>query len=145
MGDFGENYKGYFDRFWYAAPDCIWANEEGYRLIVEELLQLTNYPLVLTSLSCTKVEDGIEVNIVINNHEAKCLVDGSEYFNGELVEPINDILKKEFLEEKRRLFYISPLDYDVFVTFTDYATVIRMADDGVIWSSEEYLDYLSKF
>ena len=130
-----------FEKIFKNVPDCVSMGILSYEIILKEICELTNGILILNSFEGINEKDrDYKLNLKINNQNYTYEFIGSKYFEQNLIWEFNEIIKKEFPNEKRTLMEFDGGDFDFAIAFVEKEIEFKLAKEGKIWRSDDWLN-----
>ena len=130
-----------FEKIFKNVPDCVSMGILSYEIILKEICELTNGILILNSFEGINEKDrDYKLNLKINNQNYTYEFIGSKYFEQNLIWEFNEIIKKEFPNEKRTLMEFDGGDFDFAIAFVEKETEFKLAKEGKIWRSDDWIN-----
>ena len=131
-------------RFWKNIQKCTRLCFYGYLKLwnnTKKICELTNGILILNSFEGINEKDrDYKLNLKINNQNYTYEFIGSKYFEQNLIWEFNEIIKKEFPNEKRTLMEFDGGDFDFAIAFVEKEIEFKLAKEGKIWRSDDWLN-----
>ena len=130
-----------FEKIFKNVPDCVSMGILSYEIILKEICELTNGILILNSFEGINEKDrDYKLNLKINNQNYTYEFIGSKYFEQNLIWEFNEIIKKEFPNEKRTLMEFDGGDFDFAIAFVEKEIEFKLAKEGKIWRSDDWIN-----
>jgi hypothetical protein len=129
-----------FEEYYTDVPDCVSPAVNHYENVIKNIFKLTQGILHLSKFKGIE-NDSREyfLYLTINSVDYTFKFIGSDFFELNLLEEFNKIIRNEKPNERRKLVDFSGKDFDFGILFIDTATELMLVEKSKIWRSEEWL------
>jgi hypothetical protein len=139
MGSLGKNLNEFITNFFFDTPDNIGYEHDGYKPVLEQIMELTENQLKLTSFRGLINEGKFDLEFEINNVKVNCIIDHSDFFDVQVLVEINKVISKINPKELRTFRSLSVAGYDLLIVFIDDQTENELIRNELIYCDPEVL------
>jgi hypothetical protein len=131
------NYWEEFEKVYIDTPDCVCNGINSYENVIKNIFSLTQDKLILKGFQCSEIGDSYYIlELEINNKSFSFDFTGSDFFEIDLLEEFNSIIKLDYPNENRKLINIGN---DFIIAFTEPEREYELAKSGKIWRHEDWI------